>query len=508
MMNDQPQQEVEPQPQPQEEPEPEPQPQPQSRKKRTATRLIDHKEPHEVDFNNIGQHVGKKQIGRKCQLLKKDMLWSTIKKRWNIPNDNRKKDVLRTCNSQWRAFKKRLKKKCDNQRDPLETYSYLERSTLQSFRQRISSEEFQEISEKARIKSERSLHYVMGRRSKNELGSNIIPPTIQPPIVDKLVDVQTQISEGDLELSPGEDLLTNVIGPEHPGRTRAVGHDETIDLMGSQLEKLQAHFDLQQGSRNHAPDNVSLGVQQNNCGSTPTLDALDAIKMPTPCELVLPYGELDQKCAKGLVFPFGNGGGWHCNSMTPACNYSCKGTKREETNSNHKFADSGILEVGTYDFSVTCEEYFRLLRKQTTDASIITAWQLILHSMVRTRMNKCAFLNPYNILGEACQKNPEGVVSYLVDSIRLHHGKLFLIAPYLQHKHWVLLVISLRNRVVYILDSLKNRIEKSADYHYLLKKHVDMAFMRYEKDTSTPIGWIFAECNQQLGGLESGHYVM
>nr|KAJ0200772.1 hypothetical protein LSAT_V11C600327070 [Lactuca sativa] len=156
-------------------------------------------------------------------------------------------------------------------------------------------------------------------------------------------------------------------------------------------------------------------------------------------------------------------------------------------------ADSGILEVGTYDFSVTCEEYFRLLRKLTTDASIITVWQLILHSMARTCMNKCAFLNPYNILGEACQKNPKGVVSYLVDSIRLHHGK-FTIISYLYYyyyyyfvcfliiytkclnissKHWVLLVISLHNRIVYILDS-KDSIEKSADYHYLLKKHVDM----------------------------------
>ncbi|CAH1414291.1 unnamed protein product [Lactuca virosa] len=81
----------------------------------------------------------------------------------------------------------------------------------------------------------------------------------------------------------------------------------TIDLMGSQLAKLQEQFDMQHGSRNHAPDDLSLGVQQNNRGSTPTLDALDTIKMPTPCELVLPYGELDQKCAKGLVFPYGNG---------------------------------------------------------------------------------------------------------------------------------------------------------------------------------------------------------
>ncbi|CAH1415850.1 unnamed protein product [Lactuca virosa] len=358
--------------------------------------------------------------------------------------------------------------------------------------------------------------------------------------------------------------------------------------MGSQLAKLQALFDLQQGSRNHAPDDVSLGVQQNNCGSTPTLNALDAIKMPTPCELVLPYGELDKKCAKGLVFPYGNGlihtlplrenhlkvmindidsryenfpllvmtkevanlqGAvgtviqWPRIAIILAKEQRAKkqipttslvptiaraGTNKNISNQTSSkarpidylrdclktnqvvniVADSGILEVGTYDFSVTCEEYFRLLRKQTTDASIITAWQLILHSMVRTRMNKCAFLNPYNTLGEACQKNPKGVVSYLVNSIRLHHGKLFLIAPYLQNKHWVLLVISLRNRIVYILDSLKDRIEKSADYHYLLKKHVDMAFMRYEKDTSTPIGWIFAECNQQLGGLESRHYVM
>ncbi|CAI9281146.1 unnamed protein product [Lactuca saligna] len=77
------------------------------------------------------------------------------------------------------------------------------------------------------------------------------------------VDVQTQISEGDVVLSLGVDLLTKA----------------TIDLMGSQLVKLQAHFDLQHGSRKHAPYDVSLGVHQNNCGSTPILDALDVIKV-------------------------------------------------------------------------------------------------------------------------------------------------------------------------------------------------------------------------------------
>ncbi|CAH1422031.1 unnamed protein product [Lactuca virosa] len=116
MINDQPQQEVEPQPQPQQELEPQPQPQPQPRKKRTTTRPIDHKEPQEVDFNNIGQHVGKKQSKfanecgvitrsmisveytswKKVPIAQEDMLWSTIKKqkRWSILNDNRKKDYI------------------------------------------------------------------------------------------------------------------------------------------------------------------------------------------------------------------------------------------------------------------------------------------------------------------------------------------------------------------------------------------------------------------------------
>ncbi|CAI9289875.1 unnamed protein product [Lactuca saligna] len=171
-----------------------------------------------------------------------------------------------TCNHKWRSYKKRLKKNFlvnENERNPLETYSYLEKTTLQKFKERISSKEFQDISEKARmssmcntnparvgphgyrgnkpkweqekasgelpsqlydIKSECSLDYVLARRSKNESGSKIIPPNMEP-IVKKLVDVQKEISEGDLLLGPGEDLLTKTIGPEHPGRTRVVGHD-------------------------------------------------------------------------------------------------------------------------------------------------------------------------------------------------------------------------------------------------------------------------------------------
>nr|KAJ0197026.1 hypothetical protein LSAT_V11C700381020 [Lactuca sativa] len=46
--------------------------------------------------------------------------------------------------------------------------------------------------------------------------------------IDYYIDVRKEISKGDLLPGPGEDLLTMTIGPQHPCRTRAVGHD--IDL--------------------------------------------------------------------------------------------------------------------------------------------------------------------------------------------------------------------------------------------------------------------------------------
>lgn len=116
----------------------------------------------------------------------------------------------------------------------------------------------------------------------------------------KQVEVQTQISQGDVVPGPGEDLLTMVIGPEHPGRTRAVGQDiglrigmqgfdekkrkshnkesvhklqATLDHAMLQLAELQAKVEMQE-RRNQVPNDVSVGGQNNGFGSTSALDAL------------------------------------------------------------------------------------------------------------------------------------------------------------------------------------------------------------------------------------------
>ena len=100
-------------------------------------------------------------------------------------------------------------------------------------------------------------------------------------------------------------MLTKAIGPEHPGRTRAVGHDiglrkgmqgldkkkwkvvdkEVVSKMQAQLDETKTQLAelramlAKQESRNQVPNNVCFGVQNNSSGSTSTLDALDTIKV-------------------------------------------------------------------------------------------------------------------------------------------------------------------------------------------------------------------------------------
>ena len=98
---------------------------------------------------------------------------------------------------------------------------------------------------------------------------------------------------------PGEDLLTMVIGPEHPGRTRAVGHDVglRIGMQGPEKKKRKTFHDKESEAISSlkatldiamsqlAEVNAKLAMQDlsnqvpSDCGSKSTMDALDPIKV-------------------------------------------------------------------------------------------------------------------------------------------------------------------------------------------------------------------------------------
>ncbi|CAI9294065.1 unnamed protein product [Lactuca saligna] len=353
-----------------------------------------------------------------------------------------------------------------------------------------------------------------------------------------LAKVESQISRGDWVPEPGEDSLTAVLGREHPDRTRAVGHIVGLRkaMHGIDKKKRKMHGKESMGelrakldevtkqvaelkavihdSRKQVMDSVSLRVHNSSSISMLTLAV---ITNPTQCKLVLPYGALDQNCATGLVFPYGDGlihslplrenhmkvliyqinkdfqslpipvvtgevnnlqnavgqiiqwprnaiiltqiQGRKQQNLTPSLPpTSVGGSIRKNTLT--PMNKSKPIELLPHD------EILQLLNKRTLDVTILTVWEMNLHSIARVK-NKCSFLNPHNILGESCQENPEAVINYIVDVMRIHQGKQFLIAPYLQR-----------------------------------------AFARYGKYTSNPISWMLVECNQQPGDWECGYYVM
>ncbi|XP_019184294.1 PREDICTED: uncharacterized protein LOC109179189 [Ipomoea nil] len=84
--------------------------------------------------------------------------------------------------------------------------------------------------------------------------------------------------------------------------------------------------------------------------------------------------------------------------------------------------------------------------------------------------------------------------------------KTFILAPYHQTNHWLLLVLHASSRIVYVLDPL-NRMRKIE-----VKQAVNMAFRTSAIQRGQRImgnaNWKYVKCPQQPGSDECGYYVM
>nr|KAJ0199189.1 hypothetical protein LSAT_V11C600329920 [Lactuca sativa] len=165
-------------------------------------------------------------------------------------------------------------------------------------------------------------------------------------------------------------------------------------------------------------------------------------------------------------------------------------------------ADAGHPEVGAFDFSVTYKDYYCLLKKQTTDLSIITTWQIFLGKPIRKLRLMSSIISLMR-----CRTIPAKVPYFAIYiNSNLFFCLFILKFQNITDTHWVLLVIFPSNHIVYILDSLIKSMQNLVDNYYLFKL-LEMAFERYEKSTSIPSVWKLTECNQAERELR-GHDVM
>nr|KAJ0221481.1 hypothetical protein LSAT_V11C200058300 [Lactuca sativa] len=178
-------------------------------------------------------------------------LWLDIKNYWNIPNDAPKKQTLKVCNKSWRAYKSTLVNDfMDNDLDASSFYPYLTKEAWEDFVKLKSTTEFQETVKKnknpahlgplgyrgnkarwdkdielgAKIKghhisSEQARDFIYARTKRTPSGDYVVVPESE-----QLADEFVSISKD----KPGVDLMEEVLGKGHPGRTRAVGYNVTL----------------------------------------------------------------------------------------------------------------------------------------------------------------------------------------------------------------------------------------------------------------------------------------
>ncbi|CAI9276453.1 unnamed protein product [Lactuca saligna] len=75
----------------------------------------------------------------------KDQLWLNIKNYWHIRDDDHKAQVLRDCNTHWKAYKSELLKLWDNGVNPVKKYPHLNKAMWKNFLVLKSTEEFENI---------------------------------------------------------------------------------------------------------------------------------------------------------------------------------------------------------------------------------------------------------------------------------------------------------------------------------------------------------------------------
>ncbi|KAL8147766.1 hypothetical protein AgCh_005183 [Apium graveolens] len=215
----------------------------------------------------------------------KDVIWDDIKSHWNL-DDSHKKMVLERAAKMWRDFKGKLTRNyVRTDKDPCEKYHYISREQWEIYKKRRETEEFKEISEKAKDskkhdehvhflgpsgyyanrakwcvddpisslddsecidesilssqRSGRSYDWLRARVKKKDGGGYYFPNLQTKEVFAKMGELQRQVSDGSWTPQGHDDILSRALGrKEHGGRVRGVGGGAKIkEVFGSGKSK-------------------------------------------------------------------------------------------------------------------------------------------------------------------------------------------------------------------------------------------------------------------------------
>ncbi|XP_019156999.1 PREDICTED: uncharacterized protein LOC109153604 [Ipomoea nil] len=154
---------------------------------------------------------------------------------------------------------------------------------------------------------------------------------------------------------------------------------------------------------------------------------------------------------------------------------------------------------------VMMEDIQDLLTMNWLGVSIIQVFILFLNRLCNEfGVTSIGFACPTQISKDMVNLNGVAVTSYLIHVMDQHKNEQFILAPYHQEHHWLLLVICIRSRSVYVFDP------KACNRTIEVKPCVNMAFRHIPTNGrgTRMVNWKQCKCPQQSGGVECGYYVL
>ncbi|XP_031122760.1 uncharacterized protein LOC116025605 [Ipomoea triloba] len=156
---------------------------------------------------------------------------------------------------------------------------------------------------------------------------------------------------------------------------------------------------------------------------------------------------------------------------------------------------------------VMIEDIEDLFTMNWLDVSIIQVFIRYLYQLCKkSKVSSIGFMCPTQISKANVDMNLEAVIAYLRNTISELQDKTFILAPYHQVNHWLLLVICTSSRMVYVLDPMQ------CDRDLEIKSVLNMVFRTFTNQRGARarcrVDWKNIKCPCQPGNSECGYYVM
>ncbi|XP_019156961.1 PREDICTED: uncharacterized protein LOC109153561 [Ipomoea nil] len=402
---------------------------------------------------------------------------------------------------------------------------------------------------------DRSFDWVRARVKKSKDGSYYIPNEKTQEVFHKIVDKCEEVSKGSFQPKRHHDILSAALGKEdYSGSVRGVGKYSTIrDVFGKPERKqvitvddvkklmekckqdtvldVQSKIDIlnqqlnilmrNMSTTHPLPQDASVGTPQSvhvpfdlspihsSCHSIdayPVTTIKENVKISSPRQNKKNENQSGEVCTIGTRPPIVGDDvlqhlGDNCKQLVNLLIFLPSGKdyidlEIDQTIFHHR---------NVSNIYVMMEDIQDLLMMNWLDVSIIQVFILFLNRLCNeSGVTSIGFACPTQISEDMVNLNSAAVTTYLIHVMDQHKNKQFILAPYHQEHHWLLLVICVCSRNVYVFDP------KACNRTIEVKPCVNIAFRSLRTNGRGPRtgNWKQCKCPQQPGGVECGYYVL